>query len=83
MQQTAMLSDQGVRLSILSTLTVTSGRKFSAAESKLTSLIGIDIFNNSLKFIILEEEKSSEMISASGNVQGITICQGERLCERR
>ena len=41
---------------MLSTVSVTSGRIFSAAESKQTSLIGINIFNNGLQFIIGEEE---------------------------
>ena len=62
------LSDQGVWLSMLSTVSVTSGRIFSAAEAKLTSLIGMTIFNNGLKFIIGEEETFRAMISAAINV---------------
>ena len=56
--------DQGFRLSILSTVSVTSGIIFSAAEAKLTSFIGMTIFNNGLQFIIGEEEKFRAMISA-------------------
>ena len=64
----ATFSDQGVRSYMLSTVSVTSGRIFSAAESKLTSLIGITIFNNGLRFIIGEVEISRAMISAARNV---------------
>ena len=53
---------------MLSTVSVTSGRIFSAAEAKLTSLIGIAIFNNGLQFIIGEDETFREIISASRNV---------------
>ena len=63
-----MLSDQGVRLSMLSTVSVTSGRIFSAAESKLTLLIGITTFNNGLQFRIGEEETFRAMISTIRNV---------------
>ena len=63
-----MLIDQGVRSFMLSTMQVTSGRTFSSAEYKITSLIGMTIFNNGLQFIIGEEETSREMISAARNV---------------
>ena len=53
---------------MLSTVSVTSGRIFSADEYTLTSLIGITIFNNGLKFIIGEEETFRAMISAARNV---------------
>ena len=64
----ATLSDQRLRLSMLSTVWVTSGRIFSAEESKLTSLIGMNIFNKGLKFIIGEYKTFREMISAARNV---------------
>ena len=38
-------------LSIVSVTSVTSGKIISSDESKLTSLIGMTIFNNGLKFI--------------------------------
>ena len=57
-----------MRSSLLSTVSVTSGRIFYAAESKLTSLIGMNIFNNGLKFIIREEETSRAIIWAEINV---------------
>ena len=41
---------------MLSKVSVTSVRIFSAAESKLTSLIAITIFNNGLQFRIGSEE---------------------------
>ena len=66
----ATLSDQGVRLSMLSTVSVTLGIIFSAVEYKLTSLIGMNIFNNGLQFRIGEEETSREMNSAAINVSG-------------
>ena len=62
------LSYQEVRLSILSTVSVTSGRIFSAAEAKITSFIGMTIFNNGLQFIIGEGETFRKTISAAGNV---------------
>ena len=49
-------------------LSVTSGRIFSAEESKLISLIGMNIFNNGIQFRIGEEETSRAMISAAGNI---------------
>ena len=61
----AKLSDQEVRLYMLSTVSVTSGRIFSAVEAKLTSLIGMKIFNNGIQFIIGEEETFRAMVSAS------------------
>ena len=57
MHQTETLSDQGMQLSMISTVpvsSVTSGRIFSTAESKLISLIGMTIFNNGIQFIIGE-----------------------------
>ena len=57
-----------MRSSMLSTVSVTSGRIFSAAETKLTSSIGITIFKNGLKFIIGGEETFRAMISAVINV---------------
>ena len=48
---------------MLSTVSVTSGRIFSATEAKLTSLIVMNICNNGLKFIIGKEEKFRAMIS--------------------
>ena len=51
---------------MLSTVLVTSGRIFSAAESKLTALIVITIFNNGLKFIIGVEETFRAIIIAAG-----------------
>ena len=62
------LSDQGVQSSMLSTMSVTSGRIFSAAEAKLTSFIIMNIFNNALQFIIGEDETFRAMISAARNV---------------
>ena len=52
---------------MLSTVSVTSGRIFSSVESKPTSLIGMAIFNNVLKFRIGEEETFWSMISAARN----------------
>ena len=48
---------------MLSMMSVNSGRKLSAEESKLTSLIGMNIFNNGITFRIGEEETLREMIS--------------------
>ena len=53
---------------MLSTVTVTSGIIFSAAESKLTSLIVMTIFNNFIQFIIGEENTYKSMVSAARNV---------------
>ena len=53
---------------MLSTVSVTSSRILSAAEAKLTSLIGITIFNNDLQFRIGEEETFRAMINAARNV---------------
>ena len=53
---------------MLSTVSVTSDKIFSAAESKLTSLIGITIFNNGLQFRIGEDETFRAIISAARNV---------------
>ena len=53
---------------MLSTVSVTSGKIFSAAEAKLISLIGITIFNNGLQFRIGEEDKFRAMISADRKV---------------
>ena len=49
-------------------VSVTSGTIFSSAESKLTSFIGMTIFNNDLKFIIGVEDTFREMINAARNV---------------
>ena len=46
------LSYQGVRLSMLSTVSVTSSRIFSDVEANLNSLIVMTIFNNVLQFRI-------------------------------
>ena len=64
----ATLSDNGVQPSMLSTVSVTSGRIFSSAEAKLTSLIGMAIFNNGLQFRIGEEDTFRALIRASRNV---------------
>ena len=64
----AILSDQGVRSFMLSLVSVTSGGIFSTAESKPTSLIGMTIFNNGIRFRIGEEETILAMISAARNV---------------
>ena len=56
-----------MRSSMLSTVSVTSaslGRILSAAEAKLTSLIGMTIFNNGIQFIIGEEDTFMAIISA-------------------
>ena len=66
--QTEKFSDQGVRSYMLSTVSVTSGIIFSAEEAKITSLIGMTIFNNGLQFRIGEEDTFRTMISASMNV---------------
>ena len=66
----AYMSDQGVwssMLSIVSVASFASGRIFSAAESKLTSLIGMIIFNNSIQFRIGEDYIFREIISAARN----------------
>ena len=52
---------------MLSTVSVTSSRILSAAEAKLTSLIGITIFNNDLQFRIGEEETFRSMIISDRN----------------
>ena len=61
----ATFSDQGLRKSMLSTVLVTSGRVLSAAEAKLTSFFGMNIFNNGLQFIIGEDQKFRAMVSSS------------------
>ena len=53
---------------MLSKVSVTSGGIFYAAEAKLTSLIGMTIFNNGLQFRIGEEETFRAMIRAVINV---------------
>ena len=53
---------------MLSTVSVTSGRIFYAAEAKLTSLIGMIIFNNGLQFRIGEDDKFRAMISTARNI---------------
>ena len=53
---------------MLSTVSVISGRIFSAAEAKLTSLILMTIFNNSIQFRIGEDKTFKAMISAAINV---------------
>ena len=57
-----------VRSYVLSTVSVTSGRIFSASESRLTLLIGMTIFNNGLQFRMGEEETFRAMIIATRNV---------------
>ena len=52
----------------MSVTSVTSGRIFSAAEAKTTSLIGITIFKNGIQFRIGEEKTIRVMISADRNV---------------
>ena len=54
-----------VQSSMLSTVSVTSGRIFSTAEAKLSSLIGMTIFTNGLLFRIEEDETFRAMISAA------------------
>ena len=63
-----MLSDQGVWSYMLSTVSVTSGRIFSSEESRLTSLIGMTIFNNGLQFRIGEDKTFRSMNSSARNV---------------
>ena len=53
---------------MLSTVSVTSGIIFYVAESRLTPLIRMAIFNNGLQFIMGEEETFREIISAARNV---------------
>ena len=53
---------------MLSVVSVTSSITFSATEAKLTSLIGMTIFNNGIQFIIGEEETFRAMTSAFRNV---------------
>ena len=53
---------------MLSTVSVTLGIIFSAAEAKLTSSVVILIFNNGLQFIIREDDTFRVLISASRNV---------------
>ena len=53
---------------MLSTVSVTSGRIFYAAESKPTSLIGMAIFNNGLQFIMGEDKTFRARIIAARNV---------------
>ena len=55
-------------LSKVSFTSVTLSKSFSYEESKLTSLIGITIFNNGPQFIMGEEETLRSMISAGRNV---------------
>ena len=64
----ATFSDQWVRLYMLSTVSVNSGRICSAAESKLTSFIGMIIFKNGLQFRIGKYETFRATISAARNV---------------
>ena len=52
---------------MLSTVSVTSGIIFSAAEAKPTSLIGMTIFNNGLLFRIGEYETFRAIVSATRN----------------
>ena len=47
-----MLSDQGVQLSMLSTVSVTSGRILSYAEAKLILFIVMTILNNGVQLRI-------------------------------
>ena len=63
-----MLSDQGVRSSMLSTVPVTSGRIFYAVVAKLISLIVMTIFNNGLQYIMGEEETFRAMIISARNI---------------
>ena len=53
---------------MLSTVSVTSCRISSDVEAKLTSLIGMTIFNSSLQFRIGEDDTFREIISATINV---------------
>ena len=53
---------------MLSMVSVTSGIIFFNAEAKLTSLIGMNIFNNDILFIIGEEETFRAIISAARKV---------------
>ena len=53
---------------MLSTVSVTSYRILSAAEAKLTSFIGMTIFNNGLQFRIREDDKFRAMVRAARNI---------------
>ena len=55
-------------LSTVSVTSVTSGIILSAAQSRLTSFIVMTIFNNGLKFRIVEEYKFRAIISTAINV---------------
>ena len=57
-----------MRSSMLSTVPVTSDKIFSAVEAKITSFIGMKIFNNGIQFRIGEEETSRAMIRAARKV---------------
>ena len=72
-----------MRSSMLSTVTVTSGRIISTSEYKLTSLIGMTIFNNGLQFRIGEEDTFREIISAVITVSIGYKLPGGRRCEGR
>ena len=52
----------------MSNFPATSVIIFSAAESKLTSLFGMVIFNNGLQCRVVEEDTLRAMISADRNV---------------
>ena len=53
---------------MLSTVSVTSGRIFSAADAKQNSLVGMNLFNNGIQFRIGEEETFGAIISAARNI---------------
>ena len=53
---------------MLSTVSVTSGRILPTKKSKLSSLIGMTIFNNGLEFIIREVDTIREMLISAINV---------------
>ena len=53
---------------MLSTVSVTPGRIFFAAEAKLTPLVVMTIFNNGLQFRIGEDGEFRAIISSVVNV---------------
>ena len=63
-----MLSDQEVWLSMLSTVSVISGKIFAAEEAKLNSIFVMTIFKKQIQFKIGDEYTCRSMVSASRNV---------------
>ena len=77
-----MFSDQGVRLSMLSTVPVTSGIIFSSEKSKLPSLIGITILNNGLQFIMGEDDTFKAIIRFAKNVSSDYNLPGREMVQK-